>query len=633
MLRLILSGIYLFCNCSLLRATKLIVKVRAVALFFALICTVMGARADVTVEANVDRNPVVLGDSFNLSVKVAADRSVRVGDPRWPQLIKFNILGRSQQMQSIFGSGGTVYTKTFHYSLEAKELGTHTLDPIEVIVSGEKYETSPIDIKVVKGNGKNRSTRRKGQPQQGHPGSNLPSSPFSQFFGHGFPHQHQLKRSSGDVDFFIRSQVDKTKVYVGEPIMVSWYIYTTGILREIDTLSYSRNKGFWKEDIYIATNLSFMNEVIEGVPYKKALLASYALFPLKEGIRVIDPYKVKGVLVEGSNFGFGRPVQKIRASEAISMEVLPLPEENKPTNFSGAVGKFNMSAVLNTSKLSVNEPVTLELHFHGQGNAKFINLPDLQLPPEFEIYDTKKKSKFLSSGRGERRFMILLIPRAEGVFSIPPIETSAFDPEKGEYYSLWADIPDLTVGPEKEGGVTLASSPLDWSSKKKEESLPGLIKSWKSYKSGGGVKLWSLVLIYVFIILFLIWRFVAELGWAAKKKGLHQLVRLRVEAVRHLIEEEKWGLVGTSVTNLVYRVIGLISGQGGGNLELDKLILEAPPSVRRDLGDVLKRQNKTFETLGFAPDEISSHLKDRGMLEKQLLEIEETLLAIIDLAS
>ena len=602
-----------------------------ICLFFVLIGIVVGVRADVTVEANVDRNPVVLGDRFNLSVKVTADRSVRVGDPRWPQLIKFNILGQSQQIQSLFGSGGRVYTKTFHYSLEAKELGTHTLDPIEVIVSGKKYETSPIDIKVVKGNGKNRGVRRKGQPQHGHPGLNWPSSPFSQFFGHGFP--QQLKGSSEDVDFFIRSQVDKTKVYVGEPIMVSWYIYTRGILREIDTLSYSRNKGFWKEDIYIATNLRFMNEIIEGVPYKKALLASYALFPLKEGIRVIDPYKVKGVLIEGSNFGFGRPVQKIRASEAISMEVLPLPEENKPTNFSGAVGNFNMSAVLNTSELSVNEPVTLELHFHGQGNAKFIALPDLQFPPEFEIYDTKKTSKFSSSGKGERKFMISLIPRAEGVFSIPPIETSAFDPEKGEYYSIRADIPDVTVGPEKEGGATLLSSPLDWSSKKKEEPFPGLIESWKSYKREGVVKLWSLALVYVCIILFLIWRFVAELGWATKKKDLHQLVRLKVETVRHLIEEEKWGLVGTSVTNLVYRVIGLVSGQGGGNLELDKLILEAPPSVRRDLGGVLKRQNKNFETLGFAPDAISSHLKDRGKLEKQLLEIEETLLAIIDLAS
>ena len=70
---------------------------------------------------------------------------------------------------------------------------------------------------------------------------------------------------------------------MGQQIMVSWYVYALGHVRRIDTLHYPSNTGFWKEDISTVSQLKFKNELINGVVYRKALLASYALFPLKEG--------------------------------------------------------------------------------------------------------------------------------------------------------------------------------------------------------------------------------------------------------------------------------------------------------------------------------------------------------------
>ena len=49
--------------------------------------------------------------------------------------------------------------------------------------------------------------------------------------------------------FFIQAEVDKSEAYVGEQVTASWYLYTRGMIRDLDTLKYPALKGFWKEDI------------------------------------------------------------------------------------------------------------------------------------------------------------------------------------------------------------------------------------------------------------------------------------------------------------------------------------------------------------------------------------------------
>ena len=109
-----------------------------------------------------------------------------------------------------------------------------------------------------------------------------------------------------------------------------------GRVRDIDTLKYPTLKGFWKEDIHLTTNLSYEEEVVGGVPYRKALLASYALFPMDEGSAVIDPYKAKATIV-GLNL---RNFQTVKSSREIPIVVKPLPAENRPSHFTGGLESF-----------------------------------------------------------------------------------------------------------------------------------------------------------------------------------------------------------------------------------------------------------------------------------------------------
>jgi hypothetical protein len=62
--------------------------------------------------------------------------------------------------------------------------------------------------------------------------------------------------------------------------------------------------------------------------------------------------------------------------------------------------------------------------------------------------------------------------------------------------------------------------------------------------------------------------------------------------------------------NCLYSVLGEVSGQGGANQELEKLLQKSPPSVRRDLSEDLETLLQYFETLSFAPEEVIVGLKD-----------------------
>ncbi len=621
----------------------------------------------VHVIASVDGNSVTQGQTFTLSVRVTSNGSVSIKEPKLPHLGVFDFLSQStsSQFQSSFGSGGmqTKRTKIFHYTLLPKKIGSHVIGSIEVVVSGRAYTTDSITLKV-ESPGSTSSQQQGGHPQgrprqggrqgHGHGTQGFPQripDPFGQmddmfnnFFG-GSPGQRTPPQNSPNSPtpipqspslntsgepLFLEVHVDKTKAYVGEQIMVSWYIYTRGHVRDLDTLKHPSNQGFWKEDIHIAQRLKFQSQVVNGILYHRALLASYALFPLKEGEAVIDSYKVKCTFISRNSYGFRQPTQLTKSSEPVTIEVMPLPQENRPSHFSGAVGMFQVRSELDNSKVSTNQPVTLKIKITGRGNAKLIDLPSLnEIPKEIEVYDTKADSKFFKSGQGYKEFEVILVPRSSGSFVVPSLSFNAFDPEAGSYYQKKTNshILEVLLGEDE---VMLSSSNLN-RQKENPPQLPGVIASWKSQGWDQPYKWTFWILVYMLIFAFLIWRWKVEFGRTQKKKDLRQWVHIKTHGVEELVKNENWREVGTVVTNLTCKTLGEIANLGGANVELEKLILKLPPSVRRELGEAIQRQNKIFEVLSFAPDEMMGRLKDRDNVLKHLSVLKENLLQAIEL--
>ena len=59
--------------------------------------------------------------------------------------------------------------------------------------------------------------------------------------------------------------------------------------------------------------------------------------------------------------------------QVLAVKVLPLP--NRPTDFSGGVGHFNLSAQLNKKEVKAGNPITIRVVVSGAGNLKLIKKP------------------------------------------------------------------------------------------------------------------------------------------------------------------------------------------------------------------------------------------------------------------
>ena len=110
------------------------------------------------------------------------------------------------------------------------------------------------------------------------------------------------------------------------------------------------------------------------------------IYPLSSGSYTIGPITLG---VQTDPF-FGRQI-KITSKPA-EIEVLPLPQEGKPADFSGLVGDFRVSAAAEPLETKLNEPIELKIDIVGEGNLYkllALNEPDLSA---FDAYDPEIKS-------------------------------------------------------------------------------------------------------------------------------------------------------------------------------------------------------------------------------------------------
>ncbi|MCB0412019.1 MAG: BatD family protein, partial [Bdellovibrionales bacterium] len=263
--------------------------------------------ADFEVFASVDRNEMGTGDTFTYSISVSSQNSTNVDQPRLPNLPDFDLLNTwsGTESQSGFSNGSFTVrqTRNFNYMLAPRRQGKLHIGSSQVVVNGKTFNTKPIIVTV--SNSQAVPPQARGRTRRQFPQNQVQDQmeEMENLFNQLLERNMQGPRGqpvNPNESFFIDVQADKKEAYVGEQITASWYLYTRGQIRDIDTLKYPSVNGFWKEDIELATQLSFDQEVINGIVYRKALLASYALFPLKAGQSVIDSYKARCTVITPS---------------------------------------------------------------------------------------------------------------------------------------------------------------------------------------------------------------------------------------------------------------------------------------------------------------------------------------------
>lgn len=650
-----------FCRCLLLMALAL------------------PAWAKVQVQAIVDRNEMGAGDSFTLTVSILSDESVEAKDPRAPDLEGFELLNSWQSSSTsqrlVNGSGGMQFEvqrrKDFNYLLAPRKEGTYSVGAFEVVVNNKVYNTQPITISVgAAGSAPSRPGRGQGPSRRQMPPGfgNLPGQDmldemdraeeelFNQLLrrrqgappngglggapgGGGRPQaepQYRSLPSNPNEAFFIQVEVDKTEVYEGEQVTASWYVYTRGQMESLDRLKFPDLKGFWKEIIEEVPSIQFSEEIINGVVYKRALLASHALFPIKAGTAVIDEYKIKSRVRMPSQgfggFGFGQAYEYTKSSQRVKIKVNPLPNEGRPSDFSGAVGQFDVHATADGRNFLVNQPFSLKVRFEGNGNAKLIELPAIAWPATVEVYDTKSEAKFFKNGRSYKEFEVLLIPRQEGELKLPAISVGTFDPQTGKYVARQTEEVVLQVEPNPNapsgalGSVTgapdsPASSPAAAAKTDNLSGkvLPDLIMTWEkpgAFQPASIPGFWGGI--YGLVVLFLLWRSKVELGWGRRRQNLRDVINKRYKKLEPMLKKNDYRAIGAEMMNIFNLVLGAISGQEASGLELERMLERISPSLRRDHGSSITKQYEVFQVMSFAPEDLLGAYKEADRVHKEV---------------
>jgi hypothetical protein len=393
------------------------------------------------------KQQVQLGEQFQVTYTLSGGNLKQYRDFRQTNLNTnfLTLMGPSTSQSVSIINGQMSSSISWTYVLQPRNLGTYTIPPATIVYDGAQIKSNPLTIKVV-----NAAPGTKPDPKSGG------AAPDAQ------------NVNLGD-NLFVRAIVDKRSAYVGEPIFVTYKIYSRVAFRLENPSKFPRMIGFWSEDIEAPTQLQRESEMYNGKQYETFVLRKVALFPTQAGELSIDPFEIQCLVQvrqrrkSGDDFFdkfFSDPffddyknVKKTLETEKIAITAKPLPEQGRPLNFGGAAGEFTMQASIDKRSVKANDPVTLTVTLRGEGNIKLIEEPYVDFPSNVDHYDPKIDEEIIrSQGRisGVKKFEYILVPRYAGKIDIPPVTFSYFNLADKKYKTLISEPFALDVS-EGEG--------------------------------------------------------------------------------------------------------------------------------------------------------------------------------------
>jgi hypothetical protein len=137
-------------------------------------------------------------------------------------------------------------------------------------------------------------------------------------------------------------------------------------------------------------------------------------------------------------------------TKPLTIIVKPLPEENKPVGFNGAVGDFTIEASLGSKTVAAQDEATLHVVVKGKGNLPVVTAPVVDWPAGIDAFDPTAKEDVNKSAvpmSGAKSFDYLFTARDSGDFLIPAINLSYFDPLAQKYKTVNTQPLQLRVTP------------------------------------------------------------------------------------------------------------------------------------------------------------------------------------------
>ena len=370
--------------------------------------------AGVSVKINLDRYEISLADSARLTVSVSGTKSSET--PKIKGLDNFIVEsgGTSSQVQIINGQFSS--SVEYSYFLQPKAVGNFQVGPAAVEVDGRVYASNTENLSVKKAAGES---------------------------------------GSEESPIFLTASLSSTRVYTEEQILyvLKLYYAVDASNFSISSLPDDPNLSIKQLGKDIRYETKYNNRAYSVIELRFALIPSrlgtYNINPVRMSMAVPQRGRSRRAFNPFEDFfssARGRPVTV--ESKPLTLEVFPVPEKGKPSDFAGLVGEFTISSTLEPGSIKTGESATLTVIVRGRGNIN--RMPDLSLP-EIENIKTYGDQPVLETGQDEKGIQGVktmkwaIVPQKEGQYKIPPVSISYFDAKKQAYTQIKSSTHSLTV--------------------------------------------------------------------------------------------------------------------------------------------------------------------------------------------
>jgi hypothetical protein len=358
------------------------------------------------IETFVVSKNIDIDQSFNFTIKIKdidIDPEVDIS----PMLDNFSvIMGPNMGSEYKFINGKKSISRSISWTIIAKKPGQIKIPRLEVVLDGKQYLTEELTMNVSK-----------------------------------------KETDTIATDMFLKIEVTDSDVKIGEQVIVT-YTFFTRIASKVLSTEFPKYKDFWVEKLFDPAGKQIKPEAwndieINGYKYKSIKIYEVALFPLSEGkfdlnsmiMKIETKEKDPGIrrlFWEDPFFDTfsQRTKARILVSEQKTINVSKL--INKPKDFTGAVGSFDIMSSVSSDIVENGTPITFYLKLIGEGNLSNIGRPIISFPDDFDIFDGEIliERNITDSVSGAITWEYNLIPRKEGNYIISAISVPFFDTEK-----------------------------------------------------------------------------------------------------------------------------------------------------------------------------------------------------------
>ena len=368
--------------------------------------------------ATLDRDALALGETATLSLAFEGGQAKNLPTPSVPGL-RIVQSGSSQNVSILNGQMSSTVTVTF--SITPQRAGDFTLPALTADVNGQRLTTEPLTLSVHK-----------------------PDAPSA------------AAVNSGSEVAFLKLVLPRETLYSGQTLLGRVELYLRDDVQNFGNFQFTGTPaaGFSLGKMVEGqrTRAQVGNRIYNVIPLMLPLTAvksgPLTLGPITAGAVVVLPSQNQGgdpIFRQFFNQGEQRQISLI--SEAVTLQALPLPAENVPADFNGAIGSFSLNVTAGPTTVTVGDPVTVRVQISGRGALDAVTLPAQAAWQNFKTFPpTATLTNTDAFGfQGVKTFEQIVSPLNPDVRELPPFTFSYFNPDEGAYHTLTQPATPLTV--------------------------------------------------------------------------------------------------------------------------------------------------------------------------------------------